>query len=194
YLDEIGDLPLSLQDKLLAALETGEAWRVGSSKATPVDVRLVAATSFDLSKAVTAGKFNERLYHYLCDGQLDLLPLRERTADILPLAEYFLGVYAQRLSLPLPLVSPAAQLLLERNAWQGSTRELENVIHFALLFSSGDEWQPVHFYLADPLVQLEADLQWLLAGVERHHLPALQQIQQRFSRRVAVKLAGSNGR
>lgn len=189
YLDEIGDLPLSLQDKLLAALETGEAWRVGSTKATPVDVRLVAATSFDLGKAVAAGKFNERLYHYLCDGQLDLLPLRERTGDILPLAEYFLGVYAQRLSLPLPLVSPAAQLLLERHAWPGNTRELENVIHFALLVSSGDELLPAHFNLADPLVQLEADLQRLLAGAERQQLPALQQILQLFSGRVAETLA-----
>lgn len=184
YLDEIGDLPLSLQDKLLAALETGEAWRVGATKATPVDVRLVAATSIDLGKAMATGKFNERLYHYLYDGGLDLLPLRERTGDIQPLAEYFLGVYAQRLSLPLPLVSTAAQQLLERHAWPGNTRELENVIHFALLVSSGDELLPAHFNLADPLRQLEADLERLLAGADRAHLHPVQQLLQRFSARL----------
>lgn len=184
YLDEIGDLPLSLQDKLLAALETGEAWRVGATKATPVDVRLVAATSIDLGKAMAKGKFSERLYHYLYDGGLDLLPLRERTGDIQPLAEYFLGIYAQRLSLPLPLVSTAAQQLLERHAWPGNTRELENVIHFALLVSSGNELLPAHFNLADPLLQLEADLERQLAGADRAHLHAVQQLLQRFSARL----------
>ena len=189
YLDEIGDLTLGLQDKLLAALETGEAWRVGSTKATPVDVRLVTATSIDLGKAVAVGKFSERLYNYLYDGRLELLPLRERTGDILPLAEYFLGVYAQRLSLPLPLINPSAQLLLERHVWPGNTRELENVIHFALLVSSGDELLPAHFNLADPLVQLEADLQRLLGGTEQGQLLALQQLLQRFGGRVAEALA-----
>ena len=189
YLDEIGDLPLSLQEKLLAALETGEAWRVGATKPTPVDVRLVAATSFDLGKAVAIGKFNERLYHYLHDGRLDLLPLRERTGDILPLAEYFLGVYAQRLSLPLPMVSTAAQQLLERHAWPGNTRELENVIHFALLVSSGDELLPEHFNLASPLEQLAGDLEGLLTGAERTHLYAVRQLLRRFSARVDEALA-----
>ena len=176
YLDEIGDLPLSLQGKLLAALETGEVQRVGASRATPVDVRLVAATSIDLAKAVAVGKFNERLYHYLSDGRLELPPLRGRVGDILPLAEYFLGVYAQRLQLPLPAISREAQRLLKRHAWPGNTRELENVIHFALLVSSGDELLPEHFNLADPLAQLDADLQRLLAGADRQQLLALQQL------------------
>ncbi|MBA1262615.1 sigma 54-interacting transcriptional regulator [Stutzerimonas stutzeri] len=181
YLDEIGDLPLTLQGKLLAALETGEAWRVGATQAIPVDVRLVAATSIDLSQAVAAGKFNQQLFDYLCDGRLDLLPLRGRTDDILPLAEYFLGIYAQRLSLSLPLISPAAQRLLEDHAWPGNTRELENVIHFALLVSSGEELLPAHFNLPAPLAQLDAHLHRLLAGGDRQQLSALQQLLQRFS-------------
>lgn len=189
YLDEIGDLPLSLQEKLLTALETGEAWRVGASRPTPVDVRLVAATSIDLGKAVETGKFSERLYHYLYDGTLELLPLRERTGDILPLAEYFLGVYAQRLSLPLPLISTAAQQLLEGYAWPGNTRELENVIHFALLVSSGDELLPAHFNLADPLEQIDAGLERLLAGADRQQLRAAQQLLQRYGSRLDKALA-----
>lgn len=178
YLDEIGDLPLNLQSKLLAALETGEAWRVGATRATPVDVRLVAATSIDLSQAVAAGKFNERLYLYLSDGRLDLLPLRERTGDILPLAEYFLGVYAQRLSLPLPLIGPAAQRLLEQYAWPGNTRELENVIHFALLVSQGEELRPVHFNFQEPFAQLEADLLRLAGSADAQQRSALSRLLQ----------------
>ncbi|MCY1364629.1 Anaerobic nitric oxide reductase transcription regulator NorR [compost metagenome] len=119
-------------------------------------MRLVAATSIDLAQAVAAGKFHERLYHYLSEGQLELPALRERTGDILPLAEYFLGIYSQRLDLPVPLISEAAQLVLERHSWPGNTRELENVIHFALLVSTGDEILPEHLNL--PVVRPSAVL------------------------------------
>ncbi|MNI06648.1 Nitrogen fixation protein VnfA [compost metagenome] len=110
-------------------------------------MRLVAATSIDLAQAVAAGKFHERLYHYLSEGQLELPALRERVGDILSLSEYFLGIYSQRLDLPVPLISEAAQRVLERHNWPGNTRELENVIHFALLVSSGDEILPEHLNL-----------------------------------------------
>lgn len=156
YLDEIGDLPLALQRKLLAALETREVTRVGAGQALPVDVRLVAATSIDLAQAVAVGKFHERLFHYLNEGRLALPPLRERIGDILPLAEYFLGVHAQRLQLPLPLLGAAAQQALEEHAWPGNTRELESVIHFALLVSQGDEILPEHLNLPPPDLRLLA--------------------------------------
>lgn len=158
YLDEIGDLPLPIQVKLLAALENHEVTRVGAHQPSPVDVRLVAATSIDLAQAVAAGKFHERLFHYLSEGQLDLPALRERVGDILSLAEYFLGIYSQRLDLPVPLISDAAQRVLEHHSWPGNTRELENVIHFALLVSSGDEILPEHLNLpaaGSPLEQLQ---------------------------------------
>jgi transcriptional regulator with AAA-type ATPase domain len=165
YLDEIGDLPLALQDKLLAALENREVTRVGSGQASPVDVRLVAATSIDLGQAVEAGKFHPRLYQYLNEGRLALPPLRERIGDILPMAEYFLGIYTQRLGLPMPLIGAAAQQVLEWHPWPGNTRELENVIHFALLVSSGEEILPEHLELAGvraPLNAIEQQLrQWL---------------------------------
>ncbi|MET1079811.1 MAG: sigma 54-interacting transcriptional regulator [Pseudomonas sp.] len=161
YLDEIGDLPLALQRQLLAALETREVTRVGASQATPVEVRLVAATSIDLAQAVAAGKFDERLYLYLSEGRLVLPPLRERVGDILPLAEYFLGSYTQRLRLPVPLISEAAQQVLEQHAWPGNTRELENVVHFALLVSRGEEILPEHLNLPgidDPLAIIARQL------------------------------------
>ena len=153
YLDEIADLPLTLQEKLLAALQTREVQRVGSQQAVPVDVRLVAATSIDLAQAVAAGKFDARLYHYLDEGRLELPALRERPADILPLAEYFLGIYAQRLGLAIPQIGAAAQAALEDHPWHGNTRELENVVHFALLVSSGEEILPQHLNLPTPDLQ-----------------------------------------
>lgn len=168
YLDEIGDLPLPLQAKLLAALESREVTRVGAHQPTPVDVRLVAATSIDLAKAVRASKFNARLYQYLDEGRVELPPLRDRPDDILPLAEYFLGIYAQRLDLPLPLISAAAQAALEAYPWPGNTRELENSVHFALLVSEGDEILPQHLNLP-PLpgyAQLAGQLRRLAANDE----------------------------
>lgn len=179
YLDEIGDLPLPLQAELLSALETGEVLRVGASQPSPADVRLLAATSIDLAQAVAAGKFNERLYGYLSDGRLDLPPLRERTGDILPMAEYFLGIYAQRLSLPLPAISDAAQQRLEAHNWPGNTRELENVIHFALLVSSGDEILSQHLNLVGsvaPLTAVKTAIEAILNDAQPEQLRALQQL------------------
>ena len=183
YLDEIGDLPLTIQVKLLAALENREVTRVGAQQPNPVDVRLVAASSIDLGEAVSAGKFHERLYHYLREGHLELPALRERIGDILPLAEYFVGIYSPRLNLPVPLISEAAQRVLELHSWPGNTRELENVIHFALLVSSGEEILPEHLNLPTPLQALASQLDQLcqraVAG-ERNALQGL--LEQALSR------------
>jgi len=177
YLDEIGDLPLPIQIKLLAALENHEVTRVGAQQPSPVDVRLVAATSIDLAQAVAAGKFHERLFHYLSEGHLELPALREQPGNILPLAEYFLGIYSQRLNLDVPLISDAAQAVLEAHTWPGNTRELENVIHFALLVSSGEEILPAHLNLpdsADPLAEIERLVGKVLVDAKVEQLFALQ--------------------
>ncbi|WP_122770060.1 sigma 54-interacting transcriptional regulator [Pseudomonas viridiflava] len=187
YLDEIGDLPLPIQVKLLAALENHEVTRVGAHQPSPVDVRLVAATSIDLAQAVAAGKFNERLYHYLREGKLDLPALREQPGNILPLAEYFVGIYSQRLNLPVQLVSEAAQKTLEAYSWPGNTRELENVIHFALLVSQGDEIQPEDIHLpelASPLKQIKHQARRLLAENNPGQLAALRQLLETVADRL----------
>jgi transcriptional regulator with AAA-type ATPase domain len=180
YLDEIGDLPLPIQVKLLAALENHEVTRVGAAQPSPVDVRLVAASSIDLAQAVAAGKFHERLFHCLEEGHLDLPPLRERVGDILSLAEYFLGIYSQRLSLPVPLISEAAQWELERHSWPGNTRELENVIHFALLVSTGDEILPQHLNL--PLQHSPGPEVWVQKLLENADQARLRQLQASITR------------
>lgn len=144
FLDEIGDLPLPMQVKLLRVLQEREVVRVGSRKSIPVDVRLVAATNVDLDHAVSAGHFRRDLLYRLNIAQVRLPPLRERPGDVLPLAQHFLRVYSQRMNVPLPEISAAALDALRGYAWPGNIRELENVIHFALLVSSAQEIRPEH--------------------------------------------------
>ena len=98
--------------------------------------------------------------------------LRERVGDIMSLAEYFLGIYSQRLNLPVPFITDSAQRVLERHSWPGNTRELENVIHFALLVSTGDEILPEHLNLPDSLSQIEAFVQ----GATAQELAALKKL------------------
>ncbi len=150
FLDEIGDLPLNLQVKLLRVLQEREVVRLGSRKSIPVDIRLVAATNVDLNEAVSAGLFRLDLMYRLNIAQLRLPPLRERPGDVLPLALHFLGVYSQRLKRPPPRLSNAAREVLERYSWPGNIREVENVMHFALLVAREQEIRPEHLKLNGP--------------------------------------------
>ncbi|TAN49946.1 MAG: AAA family ATPase [Methylococcaceae bacterium] len=135
FLDEIGDLPLSAQVKILRVLQEREVVRLGSRTSIPIDVRLVAATNVNLAEAVQAGRFREDLYYRLNVAALDLLPLRERPGDILPLAWHFMERYGKRLKLSSVDLSSDAERALLSYAWPGNIRELENVIHHALLIS-----------------------------------------------------------
>lgn len=133
FLDEVGDLPLSLQVKLLRVLQEKEVTPVGKSRPIAVDVRVVAATNIDLEEAVAAGSFRMDLYFRLGVAALRLLPLRERKRDILPLAEYFSGVYGQKLGLKEVVLTAEAKQKLLQYPYPGNIRELENIIHYALL-------------------------------------------------------------
>ncbi|MEW6434043.1 MAG: sigma 54-interacting transcriptional regulator [Myxococcota bacterium] len=135
FLDEIGELPLDLQAKLLRALESGEIKRVGASRPIHVDVRVVAATNRDLLAAARDGKFREDLYYRLCVIPLHLPPLRNRKADIVPIAEHFVRAFAPR-GQTVKLTDAAAEALTA-HAWPGNVRELRNVIHRALLLRKG---------------------------------------------------------
>ncbi|XXX79351.1 sigma 54-interacting transcriptional regulator [Sorangium sp. So ce134] len=142
FLDEIGDLSLPLQVKLLRVLQEREVVRLGSRQPIPIDVRLIAATNVNLEEAVIARKFREDLFYRLNVATLSLPPLRERPGDILPLARYFLELYAQRLgSAPAVLSAEATARLLE-HPWPGNIRELENAMHHALLVCKGQEVTP----------------------------------------------------
>ncbi len=142
FLDEIGDLPQSTQVKLLRVLQEREVVRLGSRKATPIDVRLIAATNVDLEEAVRAGRFREDLYYRIKVVPIDLPPLRERPGDILPLVEHFLNVYKSRLHTDIPKLAPDTIQQLLHYPWPGNIRELENVIHRALLISTSGTLYP----------------------------------------------------
>jgi sigma-54-specific transcriptional regulator len=136
FLDEIGDLPLAMQVKLLRVLQEREVTRVGGRRPIKIDVRLVAATNVHLEEAVRAGRFREDLYYRLNVARLSLLPLRERPGDILPLANHFVQTYAHRIGLANVELAQDARIALLAHAWPGNIRELENVIHHALLVSA----------------------------------------------------------
>jgi sigma-54-specific transcriptional regulator len=137
FLDEVGDLPLALQVKLLRVLQERQIVRLGSRKPIPLDVRIVAATNVDLDKAVKAGRFRLDLYYRLNVAPLSLPPLRQRRGDILPLARHFVEVYRNKLRLPEVIFSTDAERALLKYEWPGNIRELENVVHFALIMCSG---------------------------------------------------------
>ncbi len=144
FLDEIGDLPLSLQVKLLRVLQEREVVRVGGRKPIPVNVRFVSGTNIDLSQAVTAGNFRQDLFYRLNVVLLHLLPLRQRAGDIMPLVDHFLALYSQRLGIARPELSSGARQALLSYAWPGNIRELENVVHYALLMCGKDDVQREH--------------------------------------------------
>ncbi len=127
FLDEIGEMPLAAQVRLLRVLETGEFTRVGSSRPIKTDVRIIAATNKDLAKAVRTGHFREDLYYRISTVIIEIPPLRERREDILPLFEYFLHRAAQRYGTPLRRLDESARQLLLRYHWPGNVRELRNV-------------------------------------------------------------------
>ncbi|MEQ1833355.1 MAG: sigma-54 dependent transcriptional regulator [Candidatus Eisenbacteria bacterium] len=138
FLDEIGDLALEAQAKLLRALETGEIERVGGTRTSKVDVRLIAATNKDLSAAVKSGEFREDLYFRLNVLPVVVPPLRERRADIARLAAYFLELFcAAELRAPLTL-SDDARELLEEYHWPGNVREMRNLMERAVVLVNGD--------------------------------------------------------
>ncbi|MDD5036020.1 MAG: sigma 54-interacting transcriptional regulator [Methylococcaceae bacterium] len=148
FLDEIGDLPLPTQVKLLRVLQEREVVRVGSRRAIPIDVRLVAATNVRLEEAVSAGHFREDLFFRLSVALLELPALRKRPGDILPLAHHFLSLYRQKLGSPLASLSPSAEKSLLSHPWPGNIRELENVIHHAVLVCQDNLIQPSHLHLS----------------------------------------------
>jgi sigma-54-specific transcriptional regulator len=142
FLDEIGELPLHLQVKLLRVLQEQQVVRIGSRQPIEIDVRIVASTNIDLEKAVATGRFREDLYFRLNVATLRVAPLRERRGDLLPLAQFFLREYSQRLGTNVGFSPEAEAHLINGYSWPGNIRELENVIHHALIVCDGEAIRP----------------------------------------------------
>ncbi|MEK6684319.1 MAG: sigma-54 dependent transcriptional regulator, partial [Nitrospirota bacterium] len=154
FLDEIGDMDLALQAKLLRVLDGEEFMRVGGTVKIKVDVRVIAATNKDLQAAIEQKLFREDLYYRLAVFPVTIPPLRERADDIPMLVEHFMNYYCQELKKELKTVAPASMELLVRHPWTGNVRELQNCIERAVILTDGRVILPEHLGLrAKPSVE-----------------------------------------
>ena len=138
FLDEIGEMAFELQAKLLRILETGEYIKIGDTKPTRVNVRIIAATNRNLPEEIAAGRFREDLFYRLSVFQIHLPPLRERAGDARLLAKAFVKNFSARLARPVTEITPAFLEALEQQPWKGNIRELRNVIERSLIVSEGE--------------------------------------------------------
>jgi two-component system response regulator AtoC len=142
FLDEISEMPLALQAKLLRVLQEGTVERLGAQRATKVELRIVAATNRDPQQAVDEGVMRQDLFFRLNVVRVDVPPLRERQEDIPLLAEHFLNKYSTELARPTPRLSEAALQSLQSYAWPGNVRELENLMERAAVLCRGQSVEP----------------------------------------------------
>lgn len=138
FLDEIGEMAFELQAKLLRILETGEYIKIGDTRPTRVNVRIIAATNRHLPQEIAAGRFREDLFYRLSVFQVHLPPLRERTGDIRLLAGAFIRNFSEQLSRTVTEITPEFLAALDRQPWKGNIRELRNVIERSLIVCEGD--------------------------------------------------------
>ena len=187
FLDEIGDMPLEIQPKLLRVLENGEVTRLGEEgRVRKVDVRIVAATNQGLKRHMEKGRFRLDLYHRLNVVRVTLPPLRERREDIIPLAEYFLGRFAEEEGQPHPRLSRDAAAMIRDAQWPGNVRELKNAMESAYAFRDDDHL--IH----------SRDLERFFGGGQREPLPdessaaALEAQVDGFEERVIRRVLAEN--
>ena len=174
FLDEIGEMAFELQAKLLRILETGEYIKIGDTKPTRVNVRIIAATNRNLQEEIKAGHFREDLFYRLSVFQVHLPSLRERTGDIRILATAFAKSFSEKLSYAINEMTPAFLEALEQQPWKGNIRELRNVIERSLIVCEGGrldicdlplEIQNTHYECSD-----DSTGSFELAAMERRHI------------------------
>lgn len=137
FLDEVAELPLTTQARLLRVLETGEFLKVGSSQVQRTNVRIVAATNVDLPGAIARGKFREDLFYRLSTVQIDVPPLRDRTADIMLMARRFASTFAENYRTAPVEFDDSARMALQDYSWPGNVRQLKNIVEQIALFNAG---------------------------------------------------------
>lgn len=149
-LDEVSEMPLQLQAKLLRVLQEREVERVGGRQPIPLDIRVLATSNRNMPEEVKAGKFREDLYYRLNVFPLELPSLRERPGDVVPLARFFVNEASSRFGRQGVVISPAAQAQLRAYSWPGNIRELENVMQRALILCAGASIEADNLYLPRP--------------------------------------------
>ena len=139
FLDELGEMALDLQAKLLRVLETGEFLKVGETKPTKVNVRLIAATNRDLQEEIKKGTFREDLFYRISVFQIQLPSLGERVTDVELLANHFMAIYSAKTNKKIKSISPDAVEAMKRHSWHGNIRELKNALERAVILTRGDQ-------------------------------------------------------
>ena len=170
FLDEVGDIPLELQPKLLRVLQEQEFERLGSTHTQQVNVRVVAATHRNLKQMVEDGKFRNDLYYRLHVFPLQIPPLRERRGDIPLLARHFVKQYARRMNRCIETISTEAIEALTNYSWPGNVRELQNFIERAVILSPGSVLRPPLAELKEAAVQTPCSELSSLEEMEREHV------------------------
>jgi formate hydrogenlyase transcriptional activator len=190
FMDEVGDIPLELQPKLLRVLQDQEFERLGSNRTVRVDIRLIAATNRDLRKQVTAGEFREDLYYRLNVFPIQMPPLRQRTGDIPLLVRHFVHKIAQRMDKHIKTIPSGAMDALVRWHWPGNVRELENFIERSIILSSGSVLRAPLSELQTGIYQVETADATLLNAEREHILRVLRECGGQISgpRGAAIKL------
>ena len=171
FLDEVGDIPLELQPKLLRALQEHEFERLGGTRTIKVDVRVVAATNRDLPKMIDERQFRTDLYYRLSVFPISIPPLRDRTGDVPKLVRYFTQKYARRMNKPIENISQQTMEALLRYAWPGNVRELENLIERAVILTRGSTLEiPISELRSTPENRASASNASTLEDAEREHI------------------------
>jgi transcriptional regulator with PAS, ATPase and Fis domain len=189
FLDEIGDLPLSLQAKILRVLQEREVRPLGAARATPLDVRVVAATHHDLRKAVKEGRFREDLFYRLAVIEVGVPALRDRREDLHPLAEFFLRKSNERLGRSVKGFSGAALKRMEAYAWPGNVRELENAVERAVALARDESITPDDL---PATLQAPPEADFLTLAAEREM--TLDELSLAYVRRVLERNGGNKKR
>jgi two-component system response regulator AtoC len=189
FLDEIGEMPLDLQVKLLRVLQENEVRMIGDSKSMKIDVRVIAATAKDLEQEVKKGAFREDLFYRLNVLSIKIPPLRTRTEDIPLLCDHFIERFNNRLNKEIKGIAPAAMSQLLEYAWPGNVRELENMIERALVLAEDSLLQPEHFPSELGRKLGEDQMGELFDG---HSLKAAQKVMEKRLITKALKKTGGN--
>lgn len=150
FLDEIGNISLPLQAKLLTAIELREITRVGSNRPVPIDVRLICATNTDIHELVETERFRQDLLYRINTVEIHLPPLRERTGDIPILADYFMKTYVRKYKKPISRISQASFKKLNQYHWPGNVRELQHALERAVIMCESSVLEPDDFFLSSP--------------------------------------------
>lgn len=193
YLDEIGDLPLHMQVKLLRVIEEKNVWAVGSTKPVLIDARIIASTNRDLVKEIEGGRFREDLFYRLNVVHIALPPLRERREDIGLLVEHFVHTLNLKLSTKFLGVDQEALSVLMNHPWKGNVRELEHVLESAMILGEGDVISlpdlPDYLVTANGELAASDALRDVTRRIERQHILAVL-TQTQFDKKEAARRLG----